>query len=226
MNDFKNYCLEPKVNKKEAQNILKNYFKQSWFSPYSLKTTLNTLDNIESHFLHFIMYDVELNYQSYDKEIRTRTIKDLLIHNSNLLSEKEYEMLLPINITNLLEIDIDKNEDFIFEKNDFNITTLKKKLEQEIVYEIDENIEVDTFKNKGSIEHKVSVLDKNIIFKNLFVPVYLVHFDFENNKYKFIVNGLTGDVLAQPLFSKSMLIFTILLSIFLLIVLIFFIYLI
>jgi hypothetical protein len=226
MNDFKNYCLEPKINKKEAQNILKNYFKQSWFSPYSLKTTLNNLDNIEAHFLHFIMYDVELNYQSYDKEIRTKTIRDLLIHNSNLLSEKEYEMLLPINITNLSEIDIDKNESFIFEKNDFNITKLKKKLEQEIVYEIDENIEVDTFKNKGTKEHKVSVLDKNIILKNLFVPVYLVHFEFENNKYKFLVNGLTGDILAKPLFSKNRLIITILTSISLILVLVFFIYLI
>lgn len=226
MNDFKNYCLEPKINKKEAQNILKNYFKQSWFSPYSLKTTLNNLDNIEAHFLHFIMYDVELNYQSYDKETRTRTIKDLLIHNSNLLSEKEYEMLLPINITNLSEIDIDQNKDFIFEKNDFNITNLKKKLEQEIVYEIDENIEVDTFKNKGTKEHKVSVIDKKIILKNLFVPVYLVHFEFENSKYKFLVNGLTGDILAKPLFSKNMLIIALFSSIFLLLIIIFIIYLI
>lgn len=226
MNDFKNYCLEPKINKKEAQTILKKYFNKSWFSPYSLKNTLNNLDNIEAHFLHFIMYDIELKYQSYDKETRSKTIKDLLIHNSSLLSEKEYEMFLPINITNISEIDINENQDFIFEKNDFNITNLKKKLEQEIVYEIDENVEVDTFKNKGTKEHKVYILDKNIIFKNLFVPVYLVHFEFENDKYKFLVNGLTGDVLAQPLFSKNILIITIALSISLLLTLVFFIYLI
>lgn len=203
MDNLKNYILKPTVNKKEAQLLLKKYFNKFWCTPYTLKKILSRIENIEGHFLHFILYDVELNYKGHDKEIRTQVIKDLLIHNSKLLSNEDYEKLLPINITEISEVDALNNDEMLFEKNSFDFKSLNKKLDKELLYEIDDNIERDNFKDKGKKEHKINIIDKEIHFKNVFIPIYILYFKFNDKDYKFLVNGLTGDIFAEPIFSKN-----------------------
>lgn len=208
-----------KIQKKQAEEALKAFYKGKPFLPNEFKTE-NKIKEIKGVYIPFWLFDCNVganitynatrthiwrdkNYE-YTKTDRFRVLRSgslafkmIPADGSSKMDDAYMDAIEPFDYNELIDFDAAYLSGYLADKYDVDIEQNKPRLNERI-----ENSTADAFRKTVTGYTAVSVADKNVgVYdgkaKYALFPVWLLNTKYKDKMYTFAMNGQTGKLVGN-----------------------------